>query len=280
MDLQELSDLLTADASQSHITTVEIGIGDSLPGLQGMVCCPWRRFRSNPETARSGPCFSIGSPNDAASVHGIGNSLRDRSDTLLTAWRLARGPLGRSRKLSRYPAFHRRNRWGGGQRDRFDAVSGQPQAVRSGGAGALQLWRQEAPRGGRKYCPKPAADRTPGRAGAADAADRTRSRGTEIHPARDAGAPARCLRAGCCGFSFGARLFSGPSAHRLALRPVFLARLDGRRTLRGRGFLRAERVRQGANSVPEHSRDATRGWRGKHPAAAVLKGLACCIPRW
>jgi len=45
MDLQELSDLLTADASQSHITTVEIGIGDSLPGLQGVVFRLWRRFR-------------------------------------------------------------------------------------------------------------------------------------------------------------------------------------------------------------------------------------------
>ena len=37
MHLQELSDLLTADASQSHTTTVEIGIGDSLPGLRGVI---------------------------------------------------------------------------------------------------------------------------------------------------------------------------------------------------------------------------------------------------
>ena len=45
MDLQELSDLLTADASQSHITTVEIGIDDSLPGLQGMMSGVWRPLR-------------------------------------------------------------------------------------------------------------------------------------------------------------------------------------------------------------------------------------------
>ena len=67
--------------------------------------------------------------------------------------------------------------------------------------------------------------------------------GRKFTPACDAGAAARRLQPGCRGLSVGARLFPDPGVHGLALRAVLVARLHRRRTLCGRGFLRAERVK-------------------------------------
>ena len=101
----------------------------------------------------------------------------------------------------------------------------------------------KAARRGRLGGAEQTVDRTSGRARTADAAHRARSRRAQINRACDAGAVARRLQPGCRGLSVGARLFSDPRVHRVAVRAVFVAGLHRLRTLCGRGFLRAERVK-------------------------------------
>src|SRR5580698_1341079 len=85
---------------------------------------------------------------DAAFVHWTGNSGRDWPDTFQLAGRPPRRTLDRPRKLSRHLAVYRRYRRRLGQRDRLDAVPGQPQAVRGCIAGPVELRRPQAARGG------------------------------------------------------------------------------------------------------------------------------------
>src|ERR1700674_5275348 len=113
---------------------------------------------------------------DAAFVHWTGNSGRDRPDTFQFAWRPSWRTLDRSRKLSRYLALHRRYRWRRRERNRFDAVSDQSQAVRGCPARPVQFWRAQAARGGGLGGAEPAVDRVAGRVGTADATARARFR--------------------------------------------------------------------------------------------------------
>ena len=117
-------------------------------------------------------------------------------------------------------------------------------------AGPVELRRAQAARGGRIHRAEPAVNRVAGRTRAVDAALRARSGGPQIHASRDAGAVARRFQSGCGGLSVGARIFSDPGVHGVAIRVVLVPRVHRRRTLRGRGFLCAERVSRESSPVP------------------------------